>query len=101
MLIINYRPMTGEAVHDGYIDTYVAILLNRLNETDDDFVCNIATELVIHKLRERINAGVINPSDIQFMYNEEIVQHDRNGRFTHWPDGFCNNYGKILEKLIK
>ena len=65
-----------------------------------DFDYTFGTFLFIDALRVEIREGRLQLEDVEFRYNGDIIQFDKDGRTPYWPEGFGDQVEKLLEKLI-
>jgi hypothetical protein len=58
------------------------------------------TGLVIDALRVLVVTGKFPPDQILFMYKDQMMMVDENGRLDAWPDGFHDYTEKYLMQLL-
>ena len=102
-LTVEYDPMAGHVYKDGesqgWVDDILHFALNK-PEDENDMVVTVASELLIDYFRLRLAQGVISPDQIQFKFNDEILEANKYGTLERWPRGFCNNAMDICEELL-
>jgi len=102
MLNIHYT-QSGEAISDYQCEEYILKYYNNINERyyKDSISIYTSTELVIHTVRALIKEGKIDNEKVEFYFNGELVgKADKDGRLNNWPDGFCDCYDNILDRLL-
>lgn len=59
-----------------------------------------STESLIDAFRVMLYQMELSPEDIQYKYKGEIIPVDADGRFSHYPEGFCDQRDEFLDKLL-
>jgi len=105
-LTIEYDPMAGHVYKDGESQGWVDDIIHSTFfaatkiEDRDDYVVTVASALLIDYFRLRVAQGIINPDQIQFKFNDEILKTNKYGRIEHWPKGFCDHTMYICGELL-
>lgn len=101
MLIIEYDAENGCACSDGNVDSFVARVLDHLPSVKGgDYRVVTANETIITGFRIAIVEGKIPVDAIQFEFRGEVLVHHANGKFEHWPLGFCDTISRQLDRLL-
>lgn len=91
---ITYDAVNGTPVADGKAEKFALELAQ--NETD--FV--VATDNLITATRALIYEGSISHESVCFVFQDRIIPTDKNGRISHWPNGFCDYLDNWLMRLL-
>ena len=65
---------------------------------DNSYV--VANFIVIDAFRVLIKRKVIDPSEIQFGYEDKKFFADKDGRIADWPNGFGDEQSNLLMELM-
>lgn len=69
-------------------------------------ICDIETgsHLVVDAARLLIKRGTLDYTKVCFEYHKDgkivKIQHNKEGQLEEWPEGFCDEWDKILEELV-
>lgn len=55
---------------------------------------------VVYAARVLLKEGFISKNEVAFLYNHLELNHDSNGEFENYPDGFLDISTKLLMRLI-
>ena len=99
-LIIEYNAKHGYAVPDGHTEYYVDTIIANFLKQEEDMVVSVATALFVDFFRVRLAGGAIKPDQIEFMFENKVLEHDRYGTLRHWPKGFCDIPIEPMEQLL-
>lgn len=58
-----------------------------------------SSNLVVDALRLRRKEGAVDA--VTFLYGDDVLVTDSNGRLDRWPKGFCDHTEKILFGLSR
>lgn len=94
-LIVNYNSEYGIAVADG--KTREAILWYYQERPT---MVTVGTQCMIYAARVLIKQGLISHDQIEFRFGDIVIKHYPDGRFDHWPSGFCDVEETFLLELI-
>ena len=99
-LTLVYDANSGYNLCDGkseeWVDTYLDIFLE--NKKDQRIV--IGSALLIDFFRLRLAQGVIKTDQIEFVFNDQVLDHNKYGRIKHWPKGYCDIPIEPMEQLL-
>jgi len=99
-LTLVYDANSGFNLCDGrseaWVDTYLDIFLE--DKKDQRIV--IGSALLIDFFRLRLAQGVIKTDQIEFIFNNQVLNHNKHGRIEHWPKGFCDIPIEPMEQLL-
>lgn len=92
------------ALRDGEINKHVDLwqdLIKTCNDSED-IEMSIGNFLVLEEIRARVAENKIDCNKIQFKFapTQEIIKINEKGRLSHWPDGFCDIFDKILDRIL-
>lgn len=99
-LTVIYDPKSGIMSRDGEAESYIKIVINSFFEDGVNRVIKIGSELLIHYFRLALYRGEIGVDNIEFHFNGQILEHDKDGRLHPWPKGFCDYTENILSELL-
>lgn len=99
MLRLRYDPTTGEAVRDERADRLARDFIS-LSSEDRTVDLVYGTENIFYAVRILIQEGKIDPGNIQIQFRDTLIQVNRRGDLSEWPEGFCDYTDRWLEKLI-
>lgn len=101
MLIIEYDPNKGYIFPDGEAEEWANKMVagrdSWINEDEHIMVCST---LLIDLFRALIPEGKLAVDEVEFRFNGQVLEHNKYGRITHWPDGFCSIPCDVLERLL-
>jgi len=101
MLKIHYTK-SGDAILDYECEKHVLVQYNYAISRSYDINIYTGTELVIHTTRALIKEGKIDNEKVEFYFEDKLIgKADKNGRLNNWPDGFCDCYDKIVDRLLE
>lgn len=96
VLTIEYDALTGTPVADGMCEELVL-----------DMYCRGFTHFktgsdnLILATRALIAEGILPNTEIQFKFKDQIMKPDSDGRFSEWPNGFCDCSSDWLMRIMK
>jgi len=113
-LVIRYDPENGTPVADAKAEAFVTIhtKIEAMPEIDVNFAAGspereafmadahltVSTENAVNAARCLRKEGDLD--SLVFLYGDEILVCDRNGRLDRWPEGFCDATGNWLVRLV-
>ncbi len=99
-LTLVYDAMSGYNLCDGrseeWVDTYIDEFLK--GKKDQRIV--IGSALLIDFFRLRLAQGVISTDQVEFVFKDKTLEHNKHGRIKHWPRGYCDIPIEPMEKLL-
>jgi len=99
-ITVIYNPVEGISCRDAEAGIFVSTIIEdffRKGRNDEVIVGN---SLIIDNFRLAIFEGRIGVNNIEFRFKDQLLIHDKDARFTDWPNGFCDYTERILEKLL-
>lgn len=96
-LTVEYTPK-GQAVSDASLEKEYQIILARLQH--NDIACRFSNETPFLRIRVGVKQGDIPHENVRFMFKDEEIAQDKDGRIDYWPDGFLDISEKLLLELI-
>jgi hypothetical protein len=101
MIIIDYHSEDGYCLPDGKAEKWVTkIIKGELSSFIGDTYIQVCSSLLIDCFRVAIHEGRLDPKEIQFTFNGDVLFHDDRGRILDWPKGFGDVGDHILERLL-
>lgn len=93
--------ITIEYCEDGeaFSDFDLELFIEELQETET-LELQVSTSNVIKAVTLAIVQDKLVHSDIQFMFNEQLISVNEFGVIQDWPDGFADIEAKMCEELI-
>jgi hypothetical protein len=98
MLTVIYDPIEGDAYPDGKTKEVVYAIVEKANQ--EDLTVTVSTELFIQRVRVAINKGIIDHTKVIIKFKDTILQPDKKGKLSQWPEGFCDYYEECLINLF-
>jgi len=92
-LIVIYSKDDEDAVADHNVDNWLIDVIN----SDDEFV-RVATCVQLIALRLAHQQELLSIENIE--YGDTSIGCKTNGRLTHWPNGFFDEYDILLDKFL-
>lgn len=97
--------MTVLLVMDGQVEHFVEEMIEYYKRGAPDgsnanMILPVGQELVITAFRVAVKNKQLVPGDICVIFKGHFLPIDENGRFNHWPDGFCDVFDKLLDQLL-
>lgn len=92
MLRIEYCA-DGESVSDFAVEEWF-----EKAKAGGDF--KVSNEIPIIRVRVAVNEGALSREDVLIVFRDMEQIPTTNGRLHHWPDGFCDTFEKLLERLL-
>jgi len=99
-LTLVYDANSGYSLCDGKSEAWVDMFLKEFFENKKDQRIVIGSALLIDFFRLRLAQGVISADQIEFVYDGKTLGHNKYGRITHWPKGYCDIPIEPMEKLL-
>ena len=101
-LIVIYNPNAGYLFSDGRAEEWVDETIGMFKiallwDEDPEWRIVVSSALLVDYFRLRLAQGIIPVDQIEFVFNDEVLSHYKDGRIRPWPEGFCDKTDKILE----
>lgn len=96
MKTIEYHPTEGEPITDGTARERVMSFLR----SDTDYV-KVGSEVFILWARVMVHDRRFPHDQLRFLYRNQPIPIDRNGRLPEHPDGFCDQWDTALSRLLE
>lgn len=104
MVTVIYEPNGDNKLNDHLAAQFGEFVAYAMNLGVLDLTILISNGLAIHSIRAAVKQGKIPHRSLQFKYKSEdgmkILSPDHNGKLSEWPDGFADQYEKVMEKLL-
>jgi hypothetical protein len=85
---------------DGKAEEWVNTYLDTFLENKKDQRIVVGSALIIDFFRLKLAQGVIKTDQIEFVFNDKTLEHNRYGTIKHWPKGYCDIPIEPMEKLL-
>ena len=92
---IRYDPDNGLVFPDNKVESFV----NNFNILGRDIYVCVGSALIIDYFRLAVKKGKISCNDIVFLFNDEVLPINKDGRLPRWPIGFCDHLMDVLSEL--
>ena len=99
-LTIEYDKDHGYVFPDGRSEEWVDAALKLFLKRQKDQHIKVCSALLIDFFRLRLAQGVIKTDQIEFVFNDRVLEHNKHGRIKHWPKGYCDIPIEPMEKLL-
>ena len=101
-LTVEYDPNVGHVERDGEAEKWVdeIIATAKTEDKKDDWIVTVSSALLIDFFRLRLAQGVIKKDQIEFVFNDQVLNHNKYGRIEYWPKGFCDIPIEPMERLL-
>lgn len=101
MLYIEYSN-TGLAVRDHEAQEFarITIMNHDLLQEDGYLRINISSEVLVSAFRVAVCRKIISHEKVMFVFNNQNIPIDKNGRIHNWPNGFCDFTDRFLTELL-
>jgi len=96
MKTIEYNPSSGQM----FTDSSVEFAVLRFMALPGDSYIAVANATFITAARTLIHEGVVDHASVRFVYKDEVILPNSEGRLPTWPAGFCDLEERLLERLI-
>lgn len=60
----------------------------------------VSVEMAVTRVRVAVNEGDLSHEDVVIVFRDMEQAPTINGRLHRWPDGFCDTFEKLLERLL-
>lgn len=101
MLTIKYDAVNGVAVPDGQAEQYAREVVTLHNSSPRDETVTVSNGLVVDAFRLMVSRKVIHHTEIQFMYNDQVIAVDERGHLKLWPAGFCDYFRSFVVEIMR
>lgn len=99
MLTIEYDN-NAESMSDFSVQSVTKDIINTYNFNNNNMLYKTANGLVIQTFRLHVKNKLISHKEIIFKYQDQEIQLDKHGNLDEWPEGFCDEYEKVLIDLV-
>jgi len=101
-IYVTYDPFYPDAVLllDGLVEKEVKKLIDEFYYNNHNIHITYGSTFPIMQFRVFIREGVIKVDDIEFEYQDSIVEHNSDGKIIFWPKGFCDYDMELLDRLL-
>jgi hypothetical protein len=99
-LTVEYDPKHGYVLPDGRVEEYVDKVITAFFNQNDNQKITVACALFVDFFRLRLCEGVIKTDQIEFMFEDKILRHNKYATMEHWPKGYCDIPIEPVEKLL-
>lgn len=95
MKTIEYAP-EEMAIADAHCEKYARTFLAL---TGQEHLC-VSCENFIHAVRALIAEGVVPHTEVEFIFNGEVLRPNADGSLNRWPAGFCDTADGFMSRLL-
>ena len=101
-LVIEYDSINGEVVPDGKVYSHVNdIISTSKNENiSSPIIIMVGSVVLFDAFRVAVKEKRIDNRDVIIHFKEKDYELDTEGKISNWPEGLCDIYDEILDKLI-
>jgi hypothetical protein len=102
-LIIEYDPILGDVMPDGKVQQYIddtIVLLRNTEHSALEVKAVVGSVVLFDAFRVAIHEEKIDHKDVTIRFQEKDYKLDKNARMTYWPEGLCDVYDDILDRLV-
>ncbi len=99
-LTVEYNANAGHVVRDGEAEKWVDEILETALSKDNDWVITVSSALLIDFFRLKLAQGIIKMDQIEFTFNGVTLEHNKYGRITPWPKGYCDIPIEPMEQIL-
>lgn len=101
MLKITYDPNNGVAVPDGKTAEWTdAIIAKWIEDGKPETDITIGSSMIVDQFRVRVVRGVLDASELVFLFEHWGIYVYGSGRCTDWPRGFCDYTDALLWEIL-
>lgn len=93
---------SGRAVPDGRAELDILQRVKQWNASKKDkFVTDcIGTTVMFHMYRIMVRRGVLDHTEVQFVYNDLVIDCDKYGMLAQWPEGMDGYIDDLYMELL-
>lgn len=99
-ITVIYDPKGGISCKDSEAESLVVDLIENFFNAGRNLEVKLGTTLLVDYFRLYMCRGKIGANNIEFKFNDQILPHDDAGRFTNWPNGFCDYGKKVIAEIL-
>lgn len=99
-LTIEYDQDKGYIFPDGKAEEWVDKTLEHFLKQEEDQHIKVCSSLLVDFFRLRLCQGIIDTSQIEFIFDGVTLEHNEYGRITHWPKGYCDIPIEPVEQML-
>jgi hypothetical protein len=101
-LVVRYLANADtEMVPDGKAQEYAEKIVRDANSATYNTVLLTCQELVVDYIRLAILKKLIPHTDVEFLFESNVIFSDKYGHLDWWPDGFCDYRDKLLSEMLQ
>lgn len=97
-IMVIYDPNKGVVKRDGELKSYVKEIIDVAKTKNVTVHC--ANELLIEAFRVAVKKGEIDPKEIVFFFNGEVININKGGNLSEYPKGFLDTHMGFLFELL-
>lgn len=60
----------------------------------------IGSQLIIDNIRVLVKQGKMPVDELEIWFGDIKICMDQDGRVAYWPEGFCDYFEKVLDKML-
>ena len=104
MITIHYDAVHGVAISDGMVSDYVTDLIVLHSEGMDlgkGLLCTLSSSTVIDEFRLRVLRGELSHTELQFVFEDQVLVCNEFASLNVWPVGFADLQDRRLTELVR
>lgn len=99
-LTVVYDPFSGLYCRDSEAEELVNSTIENFFSAGRNMEIRVATNLLINYFRLALCRGRIGVNNIEFKFMDQLLAHNEDGQFSHWPEGFCDYDENVLMEIL-